>query len=132
MLDQDPFPSLGILFDRRIVDLGVDAYHRKEMTCPCDTFLQLQNLHIYYLTPLKKWTLDDGAMPYLEDLMVCDSQNLTRLPQGLKRLTRLEKLTLRDMLAALFARLNRDNREDWENIRHIPSITVDSVLISGR
>ena len=125
MLDQDLLASLG-------VDLGVEAYYEKEMTCPCNTFLQLQTLHIYYLMPLKKWTLDDGAMPYLEDLMVWDSQNLTMLPRGLKRLARLEKLTLRDMSVALFTRLNRENREDWENIRHIPSITVDSVLISGR
>ena len=132
MLDQDPLPSLGKLFHLRILDLGVDAYCGKEMTCPCNTFLQLQTLHIYYLTPLEKWTLADGAMPYLEDLMVCGSQNLTMLPQGLKRLARLAKLTLRDMSAALFARLNRENGEDWENIRHIPSITVDSLLISGR
>ena len=82
------------------------------MTCPCNTVLKLQTLYIYYLTLLKKWTLDDGMMPYLEDLMVCGSQNLMMLPQGLKRLARLAKLTLRDILAALFARLNRESEED--------------------
>ena len=130
-LDQDPLPSLGKLWNLRVLDLRMDAYRGKEMTCPRNAFPQLRTLNVHYLNWLEKWTLDDGVMLRLENLVMCGLKNLTMLPQGLKNLTYLKKLTLANMSAALNAQVNKENGEDWENIQHIPCITVDHVFISG-
>ena len=130
-VDQDPLPSLGKLLKLQELDLRMDAYCGKEMICPHNTFPQLRTLNLHYLNLLEKWTLDGGAMPHLENLVMCGSKNLTRLPQGLKNLNNLKKLTLVNMSAALYSQVNKENGEDLKNIQHIPCITVDHVSISG-
>ena len=126
-LDQDPLPSLGTLTDLRVLKLLHNAYTGREMICPCDSFPQLQRLKLTRLTHLEEWKVDNRAMPRLQSLSIINCEELMKLPQGLKGLANLKKLYLSLMSTLLYARVQEENGEDWENIKHIPSITIPNV-----
>ena len=126
-LDQDPLPSLGTLTDLRVLKLLHNAYTGREMICPCDSFPQLRRLKLIRLTHLEEWKVDDRAMTRLQSLSIINCEELMKLPQGLKGLANLEELFLSLMSTLLYARVQEENGEDWENIKHIPSITIPNV-----
>ena len=129
-LDQDPLPSLGKLTDLRVLVLLRNSYRGREMTCPSDTFPQLRILRVEYLAQLEKWVVDNRAMPRLKNLRISGSRELTMLPQGLKSLDNLENLFLLNLSSTLYARVHKENGEDWENIQHIPSIIIENVRVT--
>ena len=126
-LDQDPLPSLGRLRKLRVLNLGFNSYHGTEMICHRDSFPQLQTLSFGSLTRLEEWKLDDGAMPCLRSLKIVCCEKLMKLPQGLKSLADLEELFLSHMSTSFYARIQKDDGEDWESIQHVPSINISDV-----
>ena len=95
-LDKDPFPSLGELTGLRDLYLLWNAYCGGEMTCPPDSFPELRNLYMIYLTESEKWNLGDRAMPRLNTLFIIGCWKL-EVPQALK----LKSLTSSDFLSPM-------------------------------
>jgi Leucine-rich repeat (LRR) protein len=59
----------------------------------------------------------------LQELKIFECLNLASLPEGMHRLTSLQKLAIADC-PILFQRYNRDTGKDWAKIAHIPELRL--------
>ncbi|XP_042479393.1 disease resistance RPP8-like protein 3 [Macadamia integrifolia] len=103
------------------------AYLGSKIIFSVDGFFQLEELALIELDDLEELTVEEGALPNLRVLTVI-SCGLKRLPCGLKQVITLRELTLLDMSVELQYRVQKDWGEDWEIIKHIPSIETESEL----
>lgn len=89
-------------------------------------FLQLRSLYIFRLN-IKQWRVDEGAMPNLSLLKISECKKLEMLPDGLKYIKSLQRLSIFAMPEAFTTRLRfaADGKggEDLYKVQHVPSIT---------
>ncbi|KAI3956581.1 hypothetical protein MKW92_034310 [Papaver armeniacum] len=97
---------------------------KKWCALPTKGFPQLQVLNIRWMDQLKKWTIDQGGMPCLKELNLIDLPELSMLPEGLRFITTLKKLTI-SVMGKIKERVVREVGEDWYKVQHIPSLIVD-------
>ncbi|XP_043720554.1 putative disease resistance RPP13-like protein 3 [Telopea speciosissima] len=88
-----------------------------------DGFRQLEELILHKLYDLQELTMEEGALPNLRVLRILHCSALKRLPCGLKQMFTLQELTLTEELEY---RVRKDTGDDWEIIKHIPSIETKS------
>ncbi|XP_020415612.1 putative disease resistance protein At1g59780 isoform X2 [Prunus persica] len=86
-------------------------------------FPSLEFLHVYGMSQITEWRVEEGAMPRLCRLNITYCSGLTTLPDGLRYLTNLRKLTIRGMRRELHRRIEEDG-EDFYKIQHVPSLVI--------
>ncbi|XP_026457141.1 probable disease resistance protein At1g58602 [Papaver somniferum] len=123
-LDKDPMETLQYLPNLKLLELLRHSFEGEEMVCSTKGFPQLQVLHIRSIDQLKKWTIDQGGMPCLKELELTNLKELTMLPEGLRFITTLKKLTMSRNMETIARRIVREVGEDWYKVQHIPSLTV--------
>nr|XP_019703738.2 LOW QUALITY PROTEIN: putative disease resistance RPP13-like protein 3 [Elaeis guineensis] len=124
-LEVDPMATLEKLPNLRVLRLSFGAYTGKEMVCSAGGFMQLQHLELYGLTGLEDWRVEKGAVPTLNRLEIYRCEKLKMLPQGLRYVTTLEEMMGVKMPAAFRDRVWENDGEDWDAIRHVPSIIIN-------
>ncbi|KAJ0965215.1 hypothetical protein J5N97_026353 [Dioscorea zingiberensis] len=123
-LEEDPLVTLGKLGNLQFLRLHFTAFVGEEMVCLERGFPQLKLLVLDGLHSLKRWNIEDQAMPKLRHMFLRDCYKLVMLPDGLERITSLQELTVSFMPPWFMQRLRVDEGEDWGKIRHIPSVTI--------
>ncbi|XP_048130405.1 putative disease resistance protein At1g59780 isoform X3 [Rhodamnia argentea] len=95
-LEEDTMPVLGQLQDLSILRLFADSYMGPRMTCVSGGFPKLRILKLWMLEKLKHWTVQDGAMPLLQELEIrrCDQLENS---DGLQQLPNLNEVVLTNM-----------------------------------
>ncbi|KAI3955208.1 hypothetical protein MKW92_024532 [Papaver armeniacum] len=126
----DPMATLERLSNLRDLNLSYYKYQGEEMVCSSQGFPQLQHLSmIGFEQSIKDWKIDQGGMPRLKELHMDYFAELSRLPEGLRFITTLERLVLKDM-PAVKERVVQGVGEDWYKIQHIPFIDTCNILLS--
>lgn len=95
-LEKDPMQELGKLTQLNILRLFSGSYSGEGMTCDRDHFPKLSVLKLWNLKELKKWTVEEGAMPQLLELEIRRCQQLEK-SDGLEQLPALKELILTNM-----------------------------------
>ncbi|XP_042486471.1 disease resistance protein RPH8A-like [Macadamia integrifolia] len=122
--DDQPMATLQKLPSLKILQLGCDAFEGKEMICPGGGFPKLQNLKLFLVHALEDLKVEQGAFPCLKVLTIDECNKLKMLPDGLQHVTTLQELNIRYMPKEFEARVQKDTGEDWEKIKHIPSVNI--------
>ncbi|KAI3957585.1 hypothetical protein MKW92_027749 [Papaver armeniacum] len=122
-LEKDPMETLQYLPNLKLLELYC-AFTGEEMVCSTKGFPQLQVLRIRSIVHLKKWTIDQGGMPCLKELELDGLENLSILPEGLRFITTLKKLTIGYEMPTIAERVVREVGEDWYKVQYIPSLIV--------
>lgn len=94
------------------------SYTGKQLICPPDSFPCLEMLHLDDLQELESWDVEEGAMCNLRSLTICNCFALLMLPEGLRSMTKLEKLKLMHM-PAIRHRIENEHSQDYQKIKHI-------------
>ncbi|KAI3854340.1 hypothetical protein MKX03_012802 [Papaver bracteatum] len=123
-LEQDPMETLQDLPNLKLLELLDRAFEGEEMVCSTKGFPQLQVLSIQNMERLKKWTIHQGGMPCLKELTLGWLDELSMLPEGLRFITTLKKLTIDSQMKTIKERIVREVGEDWYKVQHIPSLIV--------
>ncbi|URE19989.1 disease resistance [Musa troglodytarum] len=100
-----------------------DAVVGSVLVFPKGGFPRLQYLSLGILQELKEWRVEAGAMPCLRELCLLYCDNLRMLPEGLRGLTQLERLTLYGM-QVIQRRIQKDIGDDYYKIQHVPVIEM--------
>ncbi|PIA34017.1 hypothetical protein AQUCO_03900129v1 [Aquilegia coerulea] len=119
---EDPMPTLEKLLHLLSLELWY-SYYGKQMVCSAKGFPKLKHLKICYFHPLEEWTVEKGAMTCLTTCAICYCEKLKMVPQGFRFLTRLQELKIIHMPESFEERV-KEGGEDWETVKHIPSITT--------
>nr|XP_027099831.1 probable disease resistance protein RF45 isoform X2 [Coffea arabica] len=128
-IEEDPMATLEKLPKLRTLELGPRSFMGHEMMCHSMGFLQLKHLRLHGLPNLLQWKVDEGAMPKLSTLDIEACKELEMIPDGLRCLTTLEKVSLVGMPEEFNKRVRIENgqqREDYDKISHVPSVTIHS------
>ncbi|KAI3926485.1 hypothetical protein MKW92_016558 [Papaver armeniacum] len=94
---QDPMATLQYLPKLRTLELFGSVYEGDEMVCSSKGFPQLQYLSLGWLANVKEWRVEKGGMPHLKELGIINVSKLSTLPEGLRFITTLEKLSIISM-----------------------------------
>ncbi|KAI3854326.1 hypothetical protein MKX03_012788 [Papaver bracteatum] len=116
--------TLQYLPNLKLLELLHWAFKGEEMVCSTKGFPQLQVLHIRWMDQLKKWTIHQGGMPCLKELTLGWLKELSMLPEGLRFITTLKKLTIGYDTRTIKERVVREVGEDWYKVQHIPSLLI--------
>eukprot|EP01018_Ginkgo_biloba_P008397 Gb_25815 [translate_table: standard] len=122
--DCENYPPLETLPNLRFLTIGSNESCRefpKEFG-KAGGFPKLERLHLSALCLEELPKLEDGAMPRLKSFSLFDCKMLTKMPDGMERLTTLEELTVencegwKDM---------KEGREDWKKLKdHLPHVKI--------
>ncbi|KAJ4976371.1 hypothetical protein NE237_001477 [Protea cynaroides] len=121
--DDQPMATLEKLPNLKILNL-FDSFEGKEMICSGGGFPKLQTLELYLLYNLEDLKVEQGAFPCLKVFSIDWCRELKMLPDGLRHVTTLQELNIWDMPKEFKARVKQETGEDWEKIKHIPSVTI--------
>ncbi|KAL4379194.1 hypothetical protein GQ457_02G039410 [Hibiscus cannabinus] len=121
-LKEDPMPKLEKLPNLRVLELHENAFIGKKLVCSAQGFPNLESLSLKDLGQLGVWKVDEGAMPCLQQLQIESCRELKMLPNGLSFITTLQQLKIEGMPKAFKERVE-DGGEDFDKVRHVPSIT---------
>ncbi|XP_027152073.1 putative disease resistance protein At1g50180 [Coffea eugenioides] len=121
-IEEDPMATLEKLPKLRILELGLSSILGQEMSC---------HSMLFGLGNLMQWKVDEGAMPKLSSLRIMDCPKLEKIPDGLRCLTTLEKVSLVGMPEEFNKRVRKENGqqgEDYDKISHVPSVTIHRLV----
>ncbi|GMP95353.1 hypothetical protein CsSME_00044434 [Camellia sinensis var. sinensis] len=115
----DPLESLQAL--PNLVELQLrQAYDGDVLQFKAGGFQGLKILHLHDLKALRRVSVEDGAMPHLEDLKIICCESLENVPAGIEFLTNLKSLAFSDMKNELIMRLQGKQGDDYLKIMNIP------------
>jgi NB-ARC domain/Rx N-terminal domain len=127
-LKKDPMPVLELLPDLTFLRLEYGSYKGTAgMFCSAGGFPKLQELKLDGSCKVQGWKAEAGAMPGLIKLHVMAYDFMEKLPEALTQLSSLRELHVTvyeedsDWLAT---RMNQENGEDWNKIKHVPYVGV--------
>ncbi|KAK3003464.1 hypothetical protein RJ639_019469 [Escallonia herrerae] len=119
-LGDDPLQSLEALPNLELLGF-LQAYEGESLTFKAGGFQRLKVLWLRRLKGLRSLTVEDGAMPRLEDIYFHDCKLVDELPSGIQHLTNLQFLRLDDMPDELTMPLQVQGNL---NIAHIPRVWI--------
>ncbi|KAI3836027.1 hypothetical protein MKW92_023108 [Papaver armeniacum] len=108
----------------KCLHLGFGSYAGKKMVCSGGGFRSLKTLEIISTEDLEEWTIEEGALRSLLNLEIRSCINLEMIPDGLQQLRTLKELKVVNMPLLFQSRMKEATGEDWNKIRHIPSLVV--------
>ncbi|KAI3926486.1 hypothetical protein MKW92_016559 [Papaver armeniacum] len=120
----DPMTTLQHLPKLRILILTMCEYEGEGMVCSSKGFPQLQLLVLGDFDAIKEWRVDQGGMPNLKELYINCCFQLSMLPEGLRFITTLEKLKIRNM-PLIKERVVAGIGADWYKVQHIVQIEIE-------
>ncbi|KAK4406111.1 putative disease resistance protein [Sesamum angolense] len=126
-IDEDPMEILEKLPMLRELNLSTDAYVGREMVCGATGFPQLRKIILEGLPNLVEWRVEKGAMPDLSTLEIRCCRKLKMMPDGLKFITSLKKLSIVGMREEFEKRMrvvNGEEGEDYHKIKPIPFVHI--------
>ncbi|XP_048139603.1 disease resistance RPP8-like protein 3 [Rhodamnia argentea] len=100
--EEDPMEVLKELTGLTCLRLLAGSYTGRSMTCTKGTFPELRVLKLWKLEELEKWTIQDSALPCLQDLEIRNCTSLERVV-GLKHVGGLEEINLTGVKNAVVA-----------------------------
>ncbi|KAK3009632.1 hypothetical protein RJ639_015171 [Escallonia herrerae] len=106
----------------------VDAYTGVKLVFAVGSFKKLKKLHVEKLDQLHTVVIQEGAVPDLQKLVLCNCVELKMLPLGINNLSRVEELLLYEMPKEFIAQLHKSSK-DRVMVSHIPiirSFTLDA------
>ena len=118
-LEEDPMSTLEKLPNLKILCIRLHAFVGKSIICCGRGFPLLQSLILEYL-PLEDLRVEEGAMPSLCQLKINLCTSLEMIPDGLRFITTLEELEIRNMPKSFKDRLDRGG-PDFYKVQHVPS-----------
>ncbi|KAK2993703.1 hypothetical protein RJ640_027055 [Escallonia rubra] len=95
-LGDDPLESLEALPNLELLGF-LQAYEGESLTFKAGGFQRLKVLWLRRLNGLRSLTVEDGAMPHLEEIYFHNCKLVDELPLGIQHLTNLQFLRLDDM-----------------------------------
>ncbi|KAL1547677.1 putative disease resistance protein RF45 [Salvia divinorum] len=87
------------------------------LICHSDSFPQLKKLHLLYLDDLKKWEVEERAMPKLTCLRIEGCNNLENVPDGLRFISSLREIKIVSMPREFMERVKEED--------YAPSVKID-------
>ncbi|XVF78637.1 hypothetical protein PTKIN_Ptkin14bG0151000 [Pterospermum kingtungense] len=121
-LEEDPMPTIEKLPNLRVLHFGDLAFTGKKMVCAAGGFPRLDSLSLQRLSNLEELQVDEGAMPVLRRLEIESCRRMEKLPDGLRFITTLQELTIKNMPKDFEHELV-EGGEDFNKFQHVPSIT---------
>ena len=120
---------LGNLPNLRFLTLSLvkNTYLDGEIVCSSVSFPKLETLSFSEYKRLRKWRLEQGAMPNLSHLYISGCLELEMLPEGLKHLTSLKQLYISWMQREFTDKvkvIDGVEGQDFYKIRHIPQVEI--------
>ncbi|OVA00413.1 Disease resistance protein [Macleaya cordata] len=112
----------------KILVLDCNACIGEKMLLLQGQFLRLQVLQLAALDALQELIVEEGALISLTRLVIDECEEMEMLPDGLRLLTTLQILEVNNMPEEFNARLAENVGEDWNKIKHIPSVIMDLYL----
>uniref|UniRef100_A0A2N9G4S3 NB-ARC domain-containing protein n=1 Tax=Fagus sylvatica TaxID=28930 RepID=A0A2N9G4S3_FAGSY len=86
-----------------------------------EDFLSFNLLSFLNLYDLEEWRVEEGAMPSLCRLQIESCPSLRRIPDGLRFVTTLQELEIKDMRKTFKDRVDKGG-EDFCKVQHVPSL----------
>ena len=126
-LKEDPMPTLEKLPNLKILRLLQNSFEGKDMVCSEGGFHLLQFLLLERLYSLEEWRVEEGAMPSLCHLIISKCDNLKTIPDGLRFVTTLRELEIRDMPKSFKDRLDEGGL-DFDKVKHVPSLVFQNCV----
>ncbi|EOA15119.1 hypothetical protein CARUB_v10028494mg [Capsella rubella] len=120
-MEEDPMPILEKLIHLKAVELLFEAFVGRRMVCSKGGFPQLLALEISDQLELEEWIVEEGSMPCLRDLTICECKKLQELPDGVKFITSLKELKIERMKKEWKEKLVSGG-EDYYKVQHIPDV----------
>ncbi|KAL1547794.1 putative disease resistance protein [Salvia divinorum] len=74
-----------------------------------NSFPQIEYLGLYELHDLRKWEVEEGAMPKLTSLTICECPNLDKVPDGLRSISTLRMIEITKMPRQFMERVNEED-----------------------
>ncbi|RVW91284.1 putative disease resistance RPP13-like protein 2 [Vitis vinifera] len=115
-IEQDPMVTLEKLPNLRFLTLSLGFSMVKKMVCASGGFQQHETLKLSNLKELKELIVEEGAMPYLKDLVIEHCPKMKRVSHGLLQRKTLQHLKLYYLSPELRDELSRIEGEDREKI----------------
>ncbi|KAI3862428.1 hypothetical protein MKW92_022701 [Papaver armeniacum] len=122
-IKEDPMSILEKLPNLTFLHLGFNAYAGSQMVCSRGGFARLQVLQLYSLEKLEELIVEVTALESLTSFSIEKCGQLVMIPDGVQQLTTLEELRVANMPVHFRRRIKEDG-DDWNKIKHIPSLTV--------
>ena len=116
----EKLPNLKIL---RLLDV---SFKGMDMVCSEGGFPLLQYLLLDNLYSLEEWRVEGGAMPSLCHLIIKYCKSLNSIPDGLRFITTLQKLEIRNMPKSFKDRLDKGG-PDFYKVQHVPFLYLNAV-----
>ena len=108
--------TLEKLPNLRFLTLSLGFSMVKKMVCASGGFQQHETLKLSNLKELKELIVEEGAMPYLKDLVIEHCPKMKRVSHGLLQRKTLQHLKLYYLSPELRDELSRIEGEDREKI----------------
>ncbi|KAL4616009.1 hypothetical protein ACB092_07G168400 [Castanea dentata] len=119
-LKEDPMATLENLPNLKILRLFYHAFGGKNMVCSNRGFPLLQSLVLSYVSNLREWRVEEGAMPCLCRLKIEGCHRLKTIPDGLRFVTTLQELEIKNMQKSFKDGLD-EGGSDFDKVKHVPS-----------
>ncbi|XP_043692499.1 probable disease resistance RPP8-like protein 4 [Telopea speciosissima] len=121
-LEEDMIVILEKLPKLKELTLDKQPYDGVVMKCSARGFPKLEDLTLHEFHCLRNWIVEEGALPNLRILEMNELYGLKGIPNGLRHVTKLQKLTL--AMPKEFLERVKEGGDDWEKIKHVPSINT--------
>ncbi|KAL3038924.1 hypothetical protein AAZX31_01G158100 [Glycine max] len=129
-LQKESIAKLERLPNLKVLILGKGAYNWPELNFNGEGFPQLHILRLVLLKELEEWTVEENAMPRLENMVIDRCEKLKKIPEGLKAITSLKKLKIIGMPVEFEHKLRTKDLFDFTNTPVIESTT--DILAIGK
>ena len=96
------------------------------MVCSERGFPLLQSLLLSKMYYLEEWRVEEGAMPSLCRLEIEFCSQLKMVPDGLRFITTLQELEIKEMPKSFEDRLN-EGGPDFDKVKHVRSLVFQSL-----
>ncbi|KAG4987957.1 hypothetical protein JHK85_030940 [Glycine max] len=130
-LRKESIAKLERLPNLKMLILGKGAYNWPELNFNAEGFPQLHILRLVLLKELEEWTVEESAMPRLENMVIDRCEKLKKIPEGLKAITSLKKLKIIGMPVEFEHKLRIKDLFEFTNTPVIESTTDILAIVSG-
>ncbi|KAI3456959.1 hypothetical protein Pfo_013622 [Paulownia fortunei] len=127
-INDDPLESLQHLPNLMYLEL-CHAYEGNGLCFKAAGFQRLKKLWLIRLNGLKLVRVEEGSMPFLQELYMWDCKLVEELSSGIELLTNLQYIDFSDMSEEFVTTLEKQKEEEGDNwkLAYIPKIEIYSL-----